>query len=395
MQIPRIQSLLLERYLKSFPCVAIIGPRQVGKTTMARMLLSSYDADAIYLDLESHEDSRKLMFAEQYFIERQDKLIVIDEIQRNPSLFPLLRSVIDRKRVNGRFILLGSASPELMAKSSETLAGRIAYLEIHPFIYPEIRQKFLFDGLWLKGGFPAVFLEQDLTVSFEMRLQFIQTCFERELPILGLSASSVTLRNLLQMIAHSQAQVVNYSEISRSLGIEVNTVKRYLDYFENAFLIRRLQPYFTNSKKRLVKSPKIFIRDTGILHALFNIGDKEALDGFTGKGSSWESFVIQQIIALLKPGVNPYFYRTQDGTELDLLLVKGMQPVAGFEIKLSNAPKLYRGLSTAAKDFEGAPVFVVTHSVSEDYNLAANIRVTRFDRVFKYLKELDVIMDIG
>jgi uncharacterized protein len=392
MELHRVISSSIIKYLDNFPCVALLGPRQVGKTTTVKMLQAQIQKESIYLDLESEEDVQKLIYAEQYFNERQDKLIVIDEIQRNPQLFPLLRSVIDKKRTNGRFILLGSASPELLAKSSETLAGRIAYLEMHPFVYPEISDQFIFEGLWLKGGFPNIFLQQDLAMSFEMKLQFIQTYLERELPILGLSASPVLLKNLLRMIAHAQAQIVNYSEISKALGVEVNTIKRYLDYFENAFLIRRLQPYFINSKKRIVKSPKVFIRDTGILHTLFNIENKEDLDGFIGKGSSWESFVIQQIIALLKPGVSPYFYRTQDGTELDLVLVKGIQPVLGIEIKLSNAPTLTKGLTIASQDLEGIPILVVTHSVSEDYESNSNIRVTSFERVFDHLKAYNLII---
>jgi len=393
MELHRVISSSIIRYLDSFPCIALLGPRQVGKTTTVKMLQSQIQKESIYLDLESEEDVQKLIYAEQYFNERQDKLIIIDEIQRNPQLFPLLRSVIDKNRTNGRFILLGSASPELLAKSSETLAGRIAYLEMHPFVFHEISNQFIFEGLWLKGGFPNIFLQQDLTLSFEMKLQFIQTYLERELPILGLSASPVLLKNLLRMIAQAQAQIVNYSEISKALGVEVNTIKRYLDYFENAFLIRRLQPYFTNSKKRIVKSPKIFIRDTGILHALFNIENKEDLDGFIGKGSSWESFVIQQIIALLKPGVSPYFYRTQDGTELDLVLAKGVLPVLGIEIKLSNAPTLTKGLTIASQDLEGIPILVVTHSVSEDYQSNSNIKVTSFERVFDHLKAYNLLIN--
>jgi len=391
MVLNRVISSSILRYLDNFPCVALLGPRQVGKTTTVKMLQSQLKKETIYLDLESDEDIQKLIYAEQYLNERQDKLIIIDEIQRNPQLFPLLRSVIDKNRTNGRFILLGSASPELLAKSSETLAGRIAYLEMHPFVYPEISNQFIFEGLWLKGGFPNIFLQQDLALSFEMKLQFIQTYLERELPILGLSASPTILKNLLRMIAHAQAQIVNYSEFSKALGVEVNTIKRYLDYFENAFLIRRLQPYFTNSKKRIVKSPKIFIRDTGLLHTLFNIENKENLDGFIGKGSSWESFVIQQIVALLKPGVTSYFYRTQDGTELDLVLVKGVRPVLGIEIKLSNAPTLTKGLTIASQDLEGIPILVVTHSVSEDYKYNSNIKVTSFERVFDHLKTYNLL----
>lgn len=392
MEFKRLITSSLIRYLDNFPCVALLGPRQVGKTTTVKMIQAQIQTESIYLDLESDEDAQKLRYAEQYLNERQDKLIIIDEIQRNPELFPLLRSVIDKNRTNGRFILLGSASPELLAKSSETLAGRIAYLELHPFVFSEVNSHFLFDGLWLKGGFPEIFLQQNLSVSFEMKLQFIQTYLERELPILGLSASPAILKNLLRMIAHTQAQILNYSELSKALGIEVNTVKRYLDYFENAFLIRRLPPYFTNSKKRIIKSPKIFIRDTGILHALFNIENKEDLDGFIGKGNSWESFVIQQIVALLKPGVTPFFYRTQDGTELDLVLVKGVLPILGIEIKLSNSPTLTKGLTIASQDLESIPVFVVTHSTSEDYDYSSNVRVTSFERIFTYLKEYNLIL---
>ena len=392
MELQRVISSTIQRYLDSFPCIALLGPRQVGKTTTVKMLQNQLTKESIYLDLESDEDVQKLTFAEQYFNERQDKLIIIDEIQRNPKLFPLLRSVVDKKRTNGRFILLGSASPELLAQSSETLAGRIAYVEMHPFVYPEISNQFIFDGLWLKGGFPGIFLQNDLSLSFEMRIQFIQTYLERELPVLGLSASPVVLKNLLRMLAHAQAQVLNYSEIAKALGVEVNTIKRYIDYFENAFLVRRLQPYFTNSKKRIVKSPKIFIRDTGILHALFNIENKEDLDGFIGKGNSWESFVVQQIIAILKPGVTPYFYRTQDGTELDLVLVKGVQPILGIEIKLSNAPNLTKGLTIASQDLGNIPIFVITHSVSEDYNHNTNTKVTSFERIFNHLKAYNLLI---
>jgi uncharacterized protein len=392
MEISRIVLSQIIRYLDAFPCIALSGPRQVGKTTTAKMLQSAFQKESIYLDLESDEDDRKLLDAEQYFIQRQDKLIILDEIQRKPALFPLLRSVIDKNRTNGRFILLGSASPELIAKSSETLSGRIAYLELHPLVYPEIQRHFYFDGLWLQGGFPGFLLQPDLMLSFEMRIQFIQTYIERELPLLGLSASPVMLKNLFRMIAHTQARILNYTEIGNALGVEINTVKRYIDYFENAFLIRRLQPFSINSKKRIVKSPKIFIRDTGIFHALFNIVNREDLDGFIGKGYSWESFVIQQIIALLNPAVTPYFYRTQDGAELDLVLVKGTQIVLAIEIKLSNSPTLTKGLTIASNDLGGIPVFVVTHSVSEDYNYNNLIRITSFERIFGYLSQYGLLI---
>lgn len=300
--------------------------------------------------------------------------------------------MIDKNRQNGRFVLLGSASPELLTSSSESLAGRIAYMEMHTLNYTEIKDQYSFQDLWIKGGFPAYFLQPDLETSFEMRLQFIQTYIERELPMLGLSVSPTVLRNLLRIIAHTQGQTVNYASYASSLGVQINTIKRYLDYFEYAFLIRRLESFHPNIKKRIVKSPKIYIRDTGILHTLFNIENQEDLDGFVGKGASWESFVIQQIIAVLKPSVTPYFYRTQDGTELDLVLVKGMEPIVGLEIKLSNAPKITKGTTIASQDFDDMPVYVVTHSTTEDYAHNDLITVTSFERILLILERLGLVV---
>lgn len=381
----------LKAYLKMFPCVGIVGPRQVGKTYLVKALMSHYDREAIYIDLESDEDLVKLRNAEQYFNARQDKLIIIDEIQRKPELFALLRSVIDKKRENGRFIILGSASPDLLTQSSESLAGRIGYIEMHPLLYNEIKGTYSHDQLWLRGGFPNALIQVSDEVSMTVRQQFIQTYVERELAILGLSASSTRLKNLLRMIAHMQGQLLNYAQLSNAMGINVQTLHRYLDFFENAFIIRRLEPFHINVQKRIVKSPKIFIRDTGVYHALAGIDDREALDGFPGKGHSWESFVLQQVIARLKAGVESFFYRTHDGTELDLVLVKGMQPVLGLEIKLSNAPGITRGTTIASADLGDIPVLVVTHSVAEDYEHNDQVRVTSFERLFTQLEALQLV----
>lgn len=228
-------------------------------------------------------------------------------------------------------------------------------------------------------------------VSFENRVDFIQTYLERELPLLGLSASSVMLRNLLRMAAHIHDNIINYSYIAKSLGIDLNTVKRYLDYFENAFLIRRLPPYFINISNRLVKSPKIYIRDSGLLHAVVGLEDAEDLEGYVGKGNSWEGFVIQQVIATLRPGITPYFYRTQDGSELDLVLVKGITPAIGLEIKYANTPKLSKGTTIASQDLGNIPVMVLTPSVSEDYVLSTSITVTSFGRLFDHLQQRKMI----
>jgi uncharacterized protein len=391
MALERFISKTVVENLQHFPAVALLGPRQVGKTTLAKAIAQKLERESIYLDLESLADLQKLENAEDYLRQREDKLIILDEIQRLPSLFPLLRSVIDRKRENGRFILLGSASPEILAKSSETLAGRIAYLELHPFSYQEIKNVSTYQNLWLKGGFPAMFLQVNEEVSFESRIQFIQTYIERELPLLGLSASPTVLRNLLRMIGHINGNLVNYSDLSRSLGVDIGTIKRYIDYFENAFLIRRIEPYFINISKRIVKSPKIYIRDTGLLHALAGIENTENLEGFNGKGSSWEGFVIQQIVANLKNSVSYYFYRTQDGTELDLVLVKGLKPILGIEIKYSNAPKLSKGNKIASADLGDIPLLVVTPSVEEDYTIAENATVTNLDRLFEYLNSMKLL----
>ena len=387
----RLISTSLLQHLKRFPCVALLGSRQTGKTTLVKMLKDQYDRESIYLDLESDEDNVKLSNAELYFHERADKLIILDEIQRNPRLMALIRSVIDKKRINGRFLLLGSASPELLAKSSETLAGRIAYLELHPFFYEEVKGNFHYDQLWLRGGFPDSLLQPTDQDSNRMRQQFIQTYVERELAVLGLSASSIRLKNMLRMLAHLQGQMINYSQIASSLAVDVSTLKRYLDYFEHAFLIRRLEPFHVNLKKRLVKSPKCYIRDSGLYHALFAIENKEDLDGFPGKGNSWETFVIQEIIGRLKENVDAYFYRTHEGSELDLVLVRGNKAIIGIEIKLSNSPAITRGTTIASADLGNIPVYVVTHSVSEGYKHNENVMVTSFENVFSHLSNLKLI----
>jgi predicted AAA+ superfamily ATPase len=377
--------------LSVFPCLALLGPRQVGKTTFSKYLQEVTNKEILYLDLESLEDEKKLENAEQYFNERQGKLIILDEIQRRPDLFPLLRSVIDKKKVPARFILLGSASPELLAKSSETLAGRVAYKEMHPFCYTEIKEQHSFQKLWLRGGFPEFFLQEDDDISFEMRQQFIQTYLERELPLLGLSVSPVLLRNLLRMLAAIHGQAVNYSKLGSALGVQVNTIKRYLDYFENAFLIRRLYPFYVNVKKRLVKAPKIYIRDTGLLHTLSGMHNYEDMEANIDKGNSWESFVLQQIIPVLKSTIEYYYYRTHDGTELDVVFVRGGVPFLGLEIKLSNAHNITKGTTIASQDLGDIPVLVITHSVQEDYMHNAKVRVTSFERMFFWLGEYGVV----
>jgi predicted AAA+ superfamily ATPase len=374
--------------LKNTPAVALLGPRQVGKTTLVKEMAPLLGLDTIYLDLESFADLNKLTDAEHYFLQRKDKLIIVDEVQRMPELFPLFRSVIDKERRPSRFLLLGSASPEILAKSSETLAGRISYLEMHPFNLIETGDRYAQEQLWLRGGFPEMFLSGSDEESFEKRLDFIQTYIERELPLLGLKTTTSISRNLLRMLTGINGNLINYSMLSNSLGIDNISVKRLIDLYEDAFLVRRLQPFHINITKRLVKTPKLFIRDSGLLHALAGIENMEELEGYAGKGSSWEGFVIQQIISLLKPAISPFFYRTQDGVELDLLLIKGNRPLVGIEVKYSNAPKITKGTTVASKDFDNLPIWIVTPGVEENYAINQHTSVTGLKGIFAILKEM-------
>lgn len=385
---------MIARYLTSellarvsdMPAVAVLGPRQVGKTTLLKTLEGRFSKKVIYLDLESLQDRNRLQDPELYFSERQNELIILDEIQRMPELFPLLRSSIDRYRVAGRFILSGSASPELLQKSSESLAGRISYLELQPLHWGEVSGIVSYQQHWLRGGFPEMLLaDTDATANRRMN-DFLTTYVERDLPMLGLSASSTTVRNLLSMLVGLHGNLLNVSDLSRSLGLSVPTVQRYLDFLENAFLIRRLPPWFVNIHKRVVKSPKLFLRDSGFVHALADITDIEMLSGSLWRGSSWEGYVIQQVIAQLKYNIRPYFYRTADGAELDLILVRGVSPVLGIEIKYSNSPQLSRGNTIAAQDLGSLPLFVITPS-AEDYRLSENVQVCSVQTFKEHLRD--------
>lgn len=383
MLLRRKASSILEKKLLANPAVAILGPRQVGKTTLAKSFME--DREAIYLDLESPSDKVRLEDAEAYLLSQGNRLVVIDEVQRMPELFPILRSVIDKNRTNGRFLLLGSASPQLLANSSETLAGRISFLEPHPLHLTEISSSDSYQKLWLRGGFPSFYLAEDDTESFEKRIDFLATYIERELPLLGLQIPIRTVRNAVQMLVQLNGNLLNISDLSKSLGIDQRKVKELLDYLENGFLTRSLQPFFLNISKRLVKSPKVYFRDTGLLHAAAGVETMTELDGFLHRGGSFEAFVIQQIIAVIKSSITPYFYRTHDGTELDMVLVKGSSPVLGIEIKTSNAPKITRGTTISSDDLGGIPILVVTPSVGEPYIKNDKITVIGLRDLTEYL----------
>jgi predicted AAA+ superfamily ATPase len=304
----------------------------------------------VYLDLERPADLNKLNDLELFMDILQDQTVILDEVQRLPKLFPELRGIIDSYRIPGRFLLLGSASPELIRDTSESLAGRIVYYELSPLMYAEISQIADFRSHWLRGGFPDSILAPNDEASLSWRTSFIQTYLERDLPMLGLSANPIMTRRLWTMLAHWNGNMLNYESLGNSLGITGVTVRRYLDFFESAYLIRRIPPWFPNISKRVVKSPKIYIRDTGILHALLSVGSIDELHNIPTVGASWEAYIIQTIAAYLPPLSEMCFYRTQDGTEADIVIVKGGKPDVLVEIKYSSSPKITKSMRTAAAD---------------------------------------------
>lgn len=372
--------------LSYLPVVGILGPRQVGKTTLVKGLMTKLEKPSVYLDLEYFADLEKLRASpDLYFQEHQNKVVILDEIQRMPELFPLLRAMVDQNRQPGRFIILGSASPELLRQSSESLAGRILYLEMQPLHYQEIKHQISYQQHWLRGGFPdALLAPNDKATDLWFR-GFVQTYIERDLPNLGLSASPQVMRNMLRMLTNVQGGMLNYTDLSDSLNLSQPTIKTYIDFLESAFLIRRLKPYFANLGKRLVKSPKLFFRDTGILHHLMGIQDMDGLQGNIGLGNSWEGYVIQQIIANLKSDVEPYFYRTKDKAELDLVLVQNTEVKVTLEIKYGNSPSISKGNTLAISDLSAKLNLVVTPQ-ADDYWHHANLRVCNISTVWQYLR---------
>ncbi len=373
--IERFVSGKLKSLLGYFPVTAIVGPRQVGKTTLARLIVKSIKKESIYIDLENDKDRAKLEDPILFFENNMHKCVILDEIQRMPELFPTLRSMIDQKREAGRFVVLGSASPDLIRDSSESLAGRIAYIELSPFNISELpKRKEKQQIHWLRGGFPDAYLAPSDELCSDWQMNFIKTYVERDLPALGLNVDRNILRKLWQMIAHSHGSILNMANLGKSLELSINTIKRYLSLMEAAFLIRQLQPYSTNMKKRLVKSPKIFVRDSGILNHLLNINSWEEMEGHPMLGNSWEGYVIEQIIQKLPKNTEAYFYRTHDGSEMDLVLVQANKVVNSIEIKYASIPQLTKGNLLAFEDLKAKNNFVITPN-SDDYLISKNIRV--------------------
>ncbi|MEM6822731.1 MAG: ATP-binding protein [Verrucomicrobiota bacterium] len=358
----KLKQRILE-LLEYSPAVALLGPRQCGKTTLAFEIKDRWLKQATYLDLENAADLAKLDDAVGYLKPREEQLVIMDEVQHRPALFPEIRGLIDdgRRRGlrNGRFLFLGSASYELLKQSGESLAGRIAFLELTPFRVDEIEQTQL-DQLWLRGGFPDSFLAPKETISTEWRRNFIDTYLTRDLSMYGKAEALPAMRDLLKMTAHLHGQVLNIRQLVESHDFSRQQIGAYLDLFEHTFVIRRLNPYFKNVGKRLTKRPKIYIRDSGLLHQLVGISDQDTLSGHPTRGNSWEGFVIEQIIVML-PDWEPYFYRTSNGAELDLIMLKGDKLLA-FEIKASVDAKLTKGFYTARDDIEPDEIFIVSRN---------------------------------
>ncbi len=377
-----IQATVFET-LQWMPAVVVLGARQVGKTTLAQSIGQSMDS--VYLDLENPSDLRKLDDPQFYFEQHKGRLIIIDEVQCKPELFQVLRSQIDSNQKqgvnNGQFLLLGSASNLLLNQSAESLAGRVCYLELPSLNVLEVGNAQMHE-LWLKGGFPSAFIHDKNSIQW--RKNFIRTYLERDIPQLGIRVPAETLRRFWTMLAHHQGQCFNAAEISRGLGLSKGqSSSYYLDIMVDLMLVRRLKPYATNIGKRLVKSPKTYIRDSGILHALLDLPSMEILLGHPVIGASWEGFVIENILSVVSPETESYFYRTSAGAEIDLLLIQGNQSIA-IEIKRSTAPVLSKGFYQACSDLLPHEKWVI-YPGEESYKMKDDITVVS---LFQFLKRL-------
>ena len=364
--IARLAQPKLRKLLQQFPAVALLGPRQVGKTTLAHCLAEELGTQALYLDLELPSDRAKLAEPELYLAQHAERLVIFDEIHRLPGIFATLRSLIDQRRRkgkrNGQFLLLGSASIDLLQQSAETLAGRIAYEELTPFSVAEVADSGIgtADQLWVRGGFPDSFLADSDEDSFAWRSAFIQTYLERDVPALGPRIPAETLRRYWQMLAHNQGQMLNAAQLASGLGVSGHTVARYLDIMVDLLLVRRLQPWAANAKKRLVRTPKVYVRDSGLLHALLGIRNMEELLGHPVVGSSWEGMLIENILGALPATAQTSFYRTSAGAEIDLVIEFSAKQRWAIEIKRSlGSPAPSKGFYNGCEDIKAARQIVL------------------------------------
>jgi uncharacterized protein len=383
----------LTEALADSPAVALLGPRQAGKTTLARQIGDQRNSElpqsSIYLDLESPQDRQKLLDAESYLLAHENKLVILDEVQHMPALFQALRSLIDQGRrrglQTGRFLLLGSASGELLRQSAESLAGRIVYLELPPLQPLELKAAEQ-DQLWLRGGFPSSFLAASQPSSMRWRQNLINTYLQRDIPAYGTRIPAETLRRLWTMLSHSQGSMLDVSMLGKNLMLDAKTVHRYLDLFVDLMLLRRLMPWHSNMGKRMVKSPKLYVRDAGLVHALLGISSMDDLLAHPVVGNSWEGFVIETLMNAAPLNTSAGFYRTSNGAEIDLVMNVPGQGVWAMEIKrgLTNRPK--RGFYSACEDIAPAQRFLVMPQ-TETFSLGDGVQAIGLRRLIEMLRK--------
>lgn len=375
----------LQKLLKRHPVVGIVGARQVGKTTLARALVKTIKKSITYFDLENQEDLARLSDP-MLGLKELKGLVVIDEIQRHSDLFPVLRVLVDRSRPLSRFLILGSASPDLLQQSSETLAGRIIYHQLNGFTMDEVGPS-NHKRLWLRGGFPRSYLARSNAASDEWRREFIRTFLERDLPQLGINIRATTLNRFWRMLAHYHGQTWNASEFARSFGVADTTVQNYLDLMTSALIIRQLPPWHENISKRQVKAPKVYIADSGLFHSLLNLPNLHDLEGHPKMGASWEGFVIQQIVRQIGARNDEcYFWATHTGAELDLFVIRGRQRL-GFEVKRTSAPRITPSMRNALADLKLQHLDVI-HAGDVTFQMDAKIRAVALSRLIDDLQPL-------
>ena len=367
------------RRLRNFEVVVIQGPRQIGKTTLAKQVAERYHAQFHHFDLEDPAALSRLEGDAKLTLENLKGLVIIDEVQRLPDLFPLLRVLSDRRPRPARFLILGSASPNLLKQSSESLAGRINYYELNGFGLDEMGNDRL-ERRWLRGGFPDAYLSRSNRSCFEWLESFTRTFIERDLAQLGVRTPGTTLRRFWAMLAHRHGQVWNSSEFARSFGVADTTVRRYLDVLTDTLVVRQLPPWFANLKKRQVKAPKVYIRDSGLVHSLLGIMDAKSLDIHPARGSTWEGLLLELLMEQLRgTGREFYYWRTHTGAELDLFIPSGSKRL-GIEIKLTSTPTITPSMRHAIQDLELTEL-IVAHAGEESYPLGDKIRAVSARRL--------------